>query len=141
MYNNANATAYLIGYIFGGLITCIILGLITKYISKSKGYKGGFAWGFFLNIIGIIVVACKPDNRQFWLCPSCGGNNANDYKYCMFCGTARYSVQNEVMPKQEESAQNNVNIALIKQLAELHSQGILSDEEFEAKKAELLKKM
>ncbi|MDE6426262.1 MAG: hypothetical protein K2K89_09040 [Ruminococcus sp.] len=47
----------------GVLIQALIWGFITKTILKNKGYKGGFAWGFLLGIIGVIVVACKPDNR------------------------------------------------------------------------------
>ncbi|MDE6678156.1 MAG: hypothetical protein K2K02_03850 [Ruminococcus sp.] len=49
----------------GVIINASIWGLITRAISKSKGYKGGFAWGFWLGIIGLIVVACKPDNRGY----------------------------------------------------------------------------
>jgi len=41
------------------------LGLITRYISKEKGRSpgGGFCWGFFLGIIGLIVVACLPSKK------------------------------------------------------------------------------
>ena len=39
---------------------CIICGLISKAINIGKGYDGGFAWGFFLGILGIIVVAIRP---------------------------------------------------------------------------------
>lgn len=41
----------------------------------------------------------------------------------------------------KQSSQNNDAISLIKQLAELHSQGILTDEEFRSKKAVLLEKV
>ena len=50
--------------ILGVIINALLWGFITKTISKSKGYKGGFAWGFWLGIIGLIVVACKPDHRN-----------------------------------------------------------------------------
>lgn len=50
------ATGYLIGY----LIFCIICGLISKSINGNRGRDGGFGWGFFLGIIGIIVVAVRP---------------------------------------------------------------------------------
>ena len=39
-------------------ISCIF-GAITKAINENKGYYGGFAWGFWLGWIGIIVVACR----------------------------------------------------------------------------------
>ena len=51
------------GFIFY-LIVAIICGLITKSMNENKGYNGGFAWGFFLSIIGIIVVAVRPFNQN-----------------------------------------------------------------------------
>jgi hypothetical protein len=47
---------YLIIYLIAG----VVCGFITKSMNESKGYDGGFAWGFFLDIIGIIVVAVRP---------------------------------------------------------------------------------
>ena len=45
------------------LIYAIICGFITKSMNQNKGYDGGFAWGLFLGIIGIIVVAVRPFNK------------------------------------------------------------------------------
>ena len=53
---------YFIALIFSIGLACIF-GFITQSINESKGYYGGFAWGFWLGWIGIIVVACKPDNN------------------------------------------------------------------------------
>lgn len=47
-------------YLIVSLIVAIVFGLITKSINNSRGREGGFWWGFFLNVIGIIVVACRP---------------------------------------------------------------------------------
>ena len=164
-YDSSAATGLAIGWIIGGLITAIIFGLITKHINESKGYTGGFAWGFWLSIIGIIVVACKPDNRAYshassryeaerrdrelladggWKCLSCGRVNNQFTTYCI-CGKTKEDSINppksdpKVISKQ--ASQDNETIALIKQLAELHSQGILTDEEFTTKKASLLAKI
>ena len=50
----------LIIYFLGWVIAACIFGAITKYISESKGYYGGFAWGFWLGLIGILVVGFRP---------------------------------------------------------------------------------
>lgn len=48
--------------VFVAIIACIVCGFITKSINQSKGYEGGFAWGFWLTIIGIVIVAVRPFN-------------------------------------------------------------------------------
>ncbi len=42
------------------IIQACIFGAITQSINENKGRDGGFAWGFLLGAIGIIVVACRP---------------------------------------------------------------------------------
>ena len=56
---------YSFGYLIGVIIVAVVFGLITKHINESKGYQGGFAWGFWLGFIGIIVVACRSDTRVY----------------------------------------------------------------------------
>lgn len=46
------------------IIVALLCGFITMGMNKSKGYSGGFAWGFFLSIIGIIVVAVRPYAKE-----------------------------------------------------------------------------
>ena len=48
------------GYYIGVLVVAIICGFISKAIAESRGMEGGFWWGFFLTIIGIVVVAVRP---------------------------------------------------------------------------------
>ena len=48
------------GYLIGCLIGMCICGLVTKQINENRGKEGGFAWGFFLGVIGIIIVAVRP---------------------------------------------------------------------------------
>lgn len=36
------AAWFLIAYLIQG----VIFGVITRYVANSKGYDGGFAWGF-----------------------------------------------------------------------------------------------
>ena len=68
--------------------------------------------------------------------------NNKTNKNCFACHkslTEKVEQKNEVK-KQKASIDNNT-IDLIKQLAELHTQGILTDEEFSTKKAQLLEKI
>ncbi len=85
------------------------MGFITRAINNGKGRGGGFAWGFWLGLIGIIVVACRPAKKanttdrsgdnppprpdalemmavdsQMWFCPGCGRphSSAEDFCYC-----------------------------------------------------------
>ena len=51
-------------YIIIVLAVSCIFGIITKSINESKGYNGGFAWGFWLGCVGIIVVACRQSNLK-----------------------------------------------------------------------------
>jgi uncharacterized membrane protein len=44
-------------------IEALIMGSIAEYIADKKGIKNGFAWGFFLNIIGLIVVGVLPNEN------------------------------------------------------------------------------
>lgn len=92
-------------WVLGILIWGFIWGIITQSVSSSKGYDGGFAWGFLLGFIGLIVVACKPDNRQTYyqrpnyapsqvstgsksvvFCRSCGTDNSSNSTHCQSCG-------------------------------------------------------
>jgi len=50
--------------LFGILVVSVICGFITKNINESKGYDGGFAWGLLLGIIGILIVAIRPFNKN-----------------------------------------------------------------------------
>ena len=185
-----------VGYLIGYIIYGIIFGLITKYVAESKGYYGGFAWGFFLGVIGLLVVGFRPNindqtysshtsmypeaarqiaaeaSRKTWIC-SCGQSNADSLSYCTRCRRSRgedsykpkitcphCGAQNHnsnvtcfacgknlseepkrvEKEKMEEKAlpADNKNIELLQQLAKLHDQGILTDEEFQKKKDVIL---
>lgn len=47
-------------YFVSWLIVSVIFGFVTKSINNSRGREGGFWWGFFLGVIGIIIVAARP---------------------------------------------------------------------------------
>lgn len=153
-------------YVISYLVSGIIFGFVSKTINENKGYEGGFAWGFFLGILGVIVVACKPTasqqsyyssqgsfyaqdqmliNQGGWKCSNCGKVNAASVTTCI-CGRRKESKSNEAETKKNQNESykkesTDEKIELIKKLADLHSQGILTDEEYETKKAELLARM
>ncbi|MDO4492906.1 MAG: zinc ribbon domain-containing protein [Clostridia bacterium] len=41
----------------------VVWGLFSRSIAKSKGYTGGFWWGFFLGTLGMLFVALRPDKN------------------------------------------------------------------------------
>ena len=166
-----------IGYVIGVIIVSIICGLICKAIASNRGMDGGFWWGFFLWIIGIIVVAVRPNdklsyqtsstyttnsdtstldsfssrenNREErillnggWKCDKCGNVN-HDYTLFCLCGNPKPA---PLEPKSKtntdiESKKENSSVYLadeIRKLKELADDGIITQEEFEAKKKQLL---
>ena len=73
-------------YVFLGLIC----GFITKSMNEEKGYEGGFWWGFFLDILGIIVIAVRPYNPDRNKVTKAGHNSdvkKNDDPYGLYLKT------------------------------------------------------
>ena len=56
------AGPYIIWFIIW-MIYAFICGIVAKHISKERRISGGFWWGFFLGVIGIIVVAVRPRDK------------------------------------------------------------------------------
>ena len=89
------------------IIFCVICGFITGGVAASKGRSsvGWFFVGFFLDILGIIIVACLSDENQRtqlqsqidelresekkWVCVSCGCFNPLTNSFCSSCGKER----------------------------------------------------
>lgn len=174
----------LIIYFLGWVIAACIFGAITKYISESKGYYGGFAWGFWLGLIGILVVgfrptitkseierplypepkhgsqwecgygAKNPNSLNYCLscrrnrgdfkpvpkisCPHCGASNKETNTLCFACGKPLSSEKTEIAAAAKGTEEP---VSMLEKLKKLHEQGILTDDEFQQKKAELLAKM
>lgn len=151
-----------------GIVICCIFGTITKNMNEEKGYYGGFAWGFWLGIIGIIVIACKPDARLFkcnereepksslwerqqeeeerllrnggWKCFFCNRTNPG---YATMCACGRTK-------KESKDAQKNKNesIAVEKETDSLKikldnnkkmlDDGVITKEEYEERRKKIL---
>ncbi len=103
-------------YIFVAIVQGLICGFVAQVVSENKGYEDGFFWGFFLGIIGIIVVACKPDNNSSY-------------------ASALLSKETEEKDKSEKEL---LNVQKLKSYKDLLDSGVITQEEFDKKKSELL---
>lgn len=144
---------------FVSIIVCIVFGFVTKQINEAKGYEGGFAWGFWLGIIGIIVVACRQPNQSNlfkqgsvwneasresnakvilrnggWQCETCKEINP-DYVTTCRCGT---SMQQSRRLKTENTTPKLTPADEITRYKKLLDDGAITEEEFAAKKKQLL---
>ncbi|MBQ3665096.1 MAG: SHOCT domain-containing protein [Lachnospiraceae bacterium] len=129
--SNYFSIGYLIGYFLGLLIWGILMGCATKVINESKGYSGGFAWGFWLGLIGLIVVACKSNKIE---------SNPS------YSNSSQSTMETESKEKQisESMVIKNDDLDVfskIEKIASLKEKGVISEEEFEEKKKELLNKL
>lgn len=92
------------------LIWAVIWGVICQAIGKSKNING-FWWGFWLGLIGLIVVLCSKGQPDI---------NTIDV-------SSNYS-----------SEQNNNKFEQIEKLSNLKNSGVITEEEFEKEKKRLL---
>ena len=147
---------YIIIVLVSSIIWCLIWGYATKTVNESKGYYGGFWLGFFLNLIGLIIVACKPtiyyetneiSERDMllsggWKCNQCGAVNSSYVGTCS-CGNTKEN--NETLAKtvvekaevKEKSEKELLNLQKLKAYKDLLDSGVISHEEIEKKKLEL----
>ncbi len=152
---------YLIIVIFWG----VVWGIATNAVIQNKGYsENWFWWGFFFSIIAVLVALSKPQvqyseedavreanekreqvmlSDNGWKCDKCGKMNPS---YTGTCGCGLTRAQSEARKRQREEEKKKMAevkkesdaIEKIKQYKELLDSGILSQEEFDKKKTELL---
>ena len=156
-------------YFIAVIVWAFVWGFVTKTVNENKGYEGGFWWGFWLSWIGLIVVVCKPDNhvrsssynqgssyaasrsssKDTWRCAKCGTYNVG---FSCRCGMLRgdsallekkqTEAKLEQVKKETEQKSDKTeieNIQKLKLYKELLDSGVITQEEFDKKKAELLK--
>lgn len=54
---------FTIGFLIVALLSSLICGSVSTIIATKRNMDGGFWWGFFLWVIGIVVVALRPIDR------------------------------------------------------------------------------
>lgn len=90
------------------LISALIWGFIVRKVAENRGYynDNSFWWGFFLGLIGLIVILTRPERRTYsgysqysapsasstqtgaWICPNCGTQNRLS-NTCITCAKQR----------------------------------------------------
>ena len=46
------------------IIQALMFGFITDFVGKKKHIDGGFLWGFFLGVIGLLVIIGLPAEEK-----------------------------------------------------------------------------
>lgn len=147
----------------------ILWGKLTQKVIDDKGYsENWFWWGFFFGLIALIVAALKSPapqpssynqtsnsnlsrladettrNKQiregYWKC-SCGEMNPPYLTTCN-CGKTANQAKKEIteITAKANTAAELDNLKMLKEYKELLDAGIITQEDFDKKKAELLKK-
>ena len=138
----------------------VIYGVATQNMIEKKGYEENWFWlGFFFGIVALVVAAAKPqiyDNYSYskksdkellasggWKC-TCGNVHASYVSSCS-CGRDKWEVlhpQNvkklEDTKRQQKITDEMSKVSAIKEYKALRDSGIITQEEFEAKKKQLL---
>ncbi|MBM6925892.1 SHOCT domain-containing protein [Pseudoflavonifractor phocaeensis] len=152
----------LVIYLLAILVWALIWGFATRAVIYNKGYSDNwFWWGFFFGFIAFIVALSKGDNhynetsekpsiirdtafdKQIladggWKC-SCGRINYHYVSTCA-CGKSKTDVVAPVKTSSLSQEKQTVSdIEAVKKYKELLDAGIITQEEFDIKKKQLLK--
>lgn len=104
--------------IIGIIVWCIIWGIVTDKIIKNKGYtENWFWWGFFFGLIAVIVAAAKPTK-----------SHAN----------SSFPIEEKKADAAVDASDEEKSIKMMKEYKELLDSGVITQEEFEQKKAKIL---
>lgn len=139
-------------------INCIF-GIATQSIIDNKGYdEKWFWWGFFFGIIAMLVALSKPENHSYqsanskwmqsssdtrdeavlkqggWKC-ACGRVNPS---YTGTCACGKRKDERPSLKQSHMTTSEDNKFDEIKKYKELLDSGIITEEEFNKKKTELL---
>ncbi len=66
----------------------ILIGIWGRKIGKRKGLdSAGFLLGFFLGVIGLIILSVLPPRIETTICVHCQRQIPEDANLCPYCGT------------------------------------------------------
>ena len=149
-------------YLIGLIVQGIIWGVATNKVIENKGYsENWFWWGFFFGFLALIVACTKPQAQSYnssssslfaaaaeekmkiqqqslleqggWKCNKCGNVNPS-YSGTCNCGNLKASNQTKEIEDKRETA----NFQKMKSYKDLLDSGVITQEEFDAKKEQLL---
>ena len=152
-------------YVCAVVIWGLIWGFATRAIIYNKGYSDNwFWWGFFFGFIALIVALSKSDNHHSaksygssmirnttrdeqiiaaggWKC-SCGRTNYHYVSTCV-CGRSKnddVTAPTKTLPSSQTSHSilNESNIEAVRNYKKLLDEGVITQEELEKKKKQLL---
>lgn len=156
--------SFLTPFVLAWMITVLICGIICAQINGKKGYnKGkGFLWGY-LGIIGIIIVACKPDapresyfdssysERELlnkysveearelilknggWKCTFCGRVSSKSVAVCR-CGRMANESRLKFESGRNDETKKSIKDIQLEGVKKMLDDGLITEEEYEAKK-------
>lgn len=144
-------------------VAWVICGVVTSAINKMKGYDGGFWWGFFLGLIGILIVTFRDDNSDTimdveqvsednemfldehdgWECPCCFRSHGVLEKSCVCDFSLNDETDGSIVEENEEIEDMRIKVAeskeeLISQYKKMCEGGFITEEEFGEKKKKIL---
>lgn len=139
------------------LIIAVVFGCATQSIVSNKGYdENWFWWGFLFGLIAVIVALTKPEKPRYvqtpeasapyyenkllknngWVCAKCQKTNPHYTGTCS-CGNTK-SNNEQVVLQNEKKKKETENIEKLKNYKDLLDSGVITQEEFDKKKEELL---